>query len=148
MPGRLLDVAARPRPLALPALQGPLRPLHVAGGHERVGHFVRHRAAEGDQRLEGAQLGPEGAEEDHVPDPLDQGVLALGADGEPEGAGQPTALLATDQQARRQDLARLHVCRPLRPLPGRERGQRLVDPQVGREGMALHGEESIGMGLW
>jgi hypothetical protein len=127
VPGRLLDVAARPRPLALPALQGLLRLLDVAGGHERVGDLVRDRAAEGDQRLEGAQLGAQGAEEDHVPHPLDEGVLGVGADGEAEGAGQPAALLAADEQARRQDLTGLHVGGPLDALPGRERGQRLVD---------------------
>jgi hypothetical protein len=127
VPGRLLDVAARAGPLALPALQGLLGLLDVAGGHEGVGHLVRDRAAEGDQRLEGAQLGVQGAEEDHVPHPLDEGVLALGADGETEGTGQPAALLAADEEARRQDLAGLHVGGPLHALPGRERGQGLVD---------------------
>ena len=141
MPRRLLDVAARPGPLALPALQGLGRPLDVARGHERIGHLVRDRAAEGDQRLEGPQLGAERAEEDHVPHPLDERVLALGADGQPEGAGQPAALLAPDEQARRQDLAGLHVGGPLRSFPGRERRQRLVDAEICRERMPLHGEE-------
>ena len=62
-----------------------------------------------------------------VPHPLDERVLALGADGQPEGAGQPAALLAPDEQARRQDLAGLHVGGPFRSFPGRERRQRLVD---------------------
>jgi hypothetical protein len=103
---------------------------------------------EGDQRLQGPQLGAERAQVDHVPDPLDQGVLPLGTDGEPEGAGQAAALLPADEQAGGQRLARLHVRGPVGPLTRREGGEGLVDPQVGREGMPLHGEESIGTGVW